>query len=171
MDLSELSAIEPLNLFFGGIMLARQIAIGFGIAVFFPMLVFYGVGTLTHRPVYAEYTKNIPPFAANEAPEQRMARAQAQKAAGEAFRSAQQEFAKKLILAAVPLGMAAILIGSILKLNSIGAGLMFGGLFSIGLGYFHYWQYLADWALFVSALAGLVVFLVVGLRLMKNPPG
>ena len=151
-------------------MLARHFAIGIGIALLFPMFVFYGVGTATHRPIYAEYTKNIPPFVANEPQEQRVARAQAQKAAGDAFRAAQQVFARQLVLVAVPLGIVAILIGSFLKMNSIGAGLMFGGLFSVGLGYWHYWQYLQDWALFISALAGLIVFLAVGRRLITSPP-
>jgi hypothetical protein len=115
-------------------MLARHFAIAIGIALLFPMFVFYGVGTATHRPIYREYTKNISPFVANEPQEQRAARAEARKVADNAFRTAQQVFAKQLILVAVPLGIVAVLIGSLLKMNSIGAGLMFGGLFSSASG-------------------------------------
>jgi len=36
-------------------MLARQIAIGFGIAVIFPLLVYYGVATFYPPPNRADY--------------------------------------------------------------------------------------------------------------------
>ena len=53
-------------------------------------------------------------------------------------------FQQRLFAMAVPLGLAALLVGAVLDQPAVGTGLMFGGLFSACNGYFNYWSQLAD---------------------------
>jgi len=66
------------------------------------------------------------------------------------------------VLAAAPLGVAAIFVGAYLPFYAIGTGLIFGGIFTVGLGYWNYWSFLEDWIRFVSLLAGFLILLFVG---------
>jgi hypothetical protein len=147
-------------------MLARQIAVGFGIAIIFPLLVFYGVSTFHAAPKREAYFPfptaiSLPPSAT---PEERKERLDEQRKRQEAFDAAVKSFARVLVMVSTPLGIAAILIGSYLTFHAIGAGLIFGGIFTVAWGYWGYWQYLEDWMRFVSLLAGFAVLLFVGHR-------
>jgi hypothetical protein len=141
-------------------MLARQIAIGFGIAVIFPLLVYYGVATFHAPPKLAV----VAALAPNPTPEERKEYQQQLRQAQEAFRADAKTFARLLVQIATPLGIAAILVGAYLPLYAIGTGLIFGGIFSVTWGYWNYWQYLDDWMRFVSLLAGFAILLFVGFR-------
>jgi hypothetical protein len=149
-------------------MLARQIAVGFGIAIIFPLLVYYGVCTFVPPPKYSTFvTVNTTSVAANATPEQRKEaedrRAERQKQQ-DAYKAAARDFARVLILVSAPLGIAAILIGAYLALHAIGTGLIFGGILTVGWGYWNYWQYLDDWLRFLSLLLGFAILLFVGYR-------
>jgi hypothetical protein len=150
-------------------MLARQLVIGFGIAIIFPMLVYYGVSTIYHAPRWQAYFDNLPPFGTT--PEERRTREEAQRAKQAQYRTAAQSFARVLVLIATPLGVAAILIGAFLTPYWLGTGLILGGILTVGSGYYFYWQYLEDWLRFVSLLAGFVVLLVVGYWRLVPPLG
>ena len=158
-------------------MLARQIAIGFGIAIIFPLLVYYGVATFytpPKPPTYPVVTTQAP--GPNATQEERQKYFEAQQARQKDFREQQQiyaaaakEFARHLVVISTPLGLAAILIGAYLPLYAIGTGLIFGGIFSAGLGYWGYWSYLEDWVRFVSLLAGFAILLFVGYYRVAGP--
>ncbi|HML06771.1 MAG TPA: hypothetical protein VK430_01410 [Xanthobacteraceae bacterium] len=156
-------------------MLARQIAIGFGIAVIFPLLVYYGVATIYPPPERPGVIAAVlmPP---NPTPEERQEyrekereRQQKQKEQEEAYKAAAKDFARHLIVIAAPLGYAAILIGAFLPLYAIGTGLILGGISTVGHGYFAYWQYLDDRVRFVSLLVGFLVLLFVGYYRIAGP--
>ena len=51
---------------------------------------------------------------------------------------------------------------------AIGAGLMFGGIFSVCDGYFNYWSELSATLKFFSLLAAFVVLIVVGYRKIER---
>lgn len=149
-------------------MLARQIAIGFGIAIIFPLLIYYGVASLFTPPKPAAYVAAsiMPP---NPTPEERQKyreqqeeRQKENRQRQDDYAAAAKEFARHLVVISTPLGVAAILIGAYLPLYAIGTGLIFGGIFSVGAGYWSYWSYLEDWVRFLSLLAGFVILLFVG---------
>lgn len=142
-------------------MLARQIAIGFGIAVLFPLLVYYGTSTFHPAPKSADYFRPTPPPAAST-PEEQRAHFEEQEKQRAAYREAAREFGQALIFAATPLGIAAILLGTFIPLHSIGTGLILGGILTVGAGYWNYWSYLEDWMRFVSLLIGFAILLFVG---------
>ncbi len=151
-------------------MLARQIAVGFGIAVILPLLIHYGVATFYPPPkMQTIVTATIMP--PNPTPEERQKyrdeereRQQEQRKQREAYDAAAKDFAHHLVVVSTPLGVAAILIGAYLALHAIGTGLIFGGIFAVTLGYWSYWQYLEDWVRFVSLLVGFAILLFVGYR-------
>lgn len=148
-------------------MLARQIAIGFGIALVFPLLIYYGVSTFSHPPKFNTFVTVAAFRPPNPTPEQQKEYENQQrerKKQQAAFEAAARDFARVLVLVSTPLGVAAILIGAYLRLYAIGTGLIFGGIFAVTWGYWSYWDYLDDWARFVSLLIGFAILLFVGYR-------
>ena len=145
-------------------MLARQLAIGFGIAIIFPMLIHFGVATFHPVPKLQSFvTVRLAP--SPSAPtEERKEYAEQRKQAEDAYAEAARQFARTLVIVAAPLGIAAILIGSYLPFLAVGTGLILGGIFSVGWGYWSYWGYLDDWIRFVSLLVGFAVLLFVGVK-------
>lgn len=146
-------------------MLAKHIAIGFGIAIIFPLLVYYGVSSIHPAPKTADYYKTRigpPPTATTE---QRKEFADRQQAEREAYGAAVKQFSRLLVMVATPLGVAAILIGCYVAIHSIGTGLILGGIGAVGFGYWNYWDYLDDWMRFVSLLIAFGILLFVGKRI------
>lgn len=149
-------------------MLARQIAIGFGIAMIFPLLVFYGVSTFYPAPKLGDTGTECMYRAVT--PDQRVECLQKQRAALEVYTAANKEFTWRLIIVATPLGVAAILIGAYLPFHAIGTGLISGGIFTVAFGYWSYWQYIENWARLVSLLLGFVILLFLGCRGLAGTP-
>jgi hypothetical protein len=142
-------------------MLARQIAIGFGIAIILPLLIHYGVSTFHPAPRLESPIAQLAPNAtADERKEYFAQQQQRQKA----YAAAAKEFARILVIVATPLGIAAILIGAYLSLQAVGTGLIFGGILTVTWGYWSYWSHLDDWIRFVSLFAGFAILIFVGSR-------
>lgn len=141
-------------------MLAKKLALGFGLAIIFPMMIHYGVSTFTPAPKPESYIRQEE-FNQRATPEEK-------KQKEEASESAQQQFEKHLYIVAVPLGLVAILVGAFSRVQSIGSGLMIGGIFSITDGYINYWSQLADWMRFLSLLAAFVILLIVGYKKIEK---
>jgi hypothetical protein len=137
-------------------MLARQFAIGFGIAIIFPLLVYYGVRTFHSPPKWPETELSSP-----QTPEERVAREQRQRERRQVYDALSRDFARVLIIVSTPLGIAAIVIGTIVSLPSVGTGLILGGIFTVAHGYWGYWTYADDWLRFVSLILGFAVLLFV----------
>lgn len=144
-------------------MLARQIAIGFGIAVIFPLLVFYGVSTFHPAPKFPDYV-TTECMIRSTTPDERAECAQKQRAARDAYNIAAKDFAWRLIEVATPLGLLAILVGAYLTSYAVGTGLILGGILCVGAGYWGYWQYIENWARLVSLLVGFAVLVFLGYR-------
>jgi hypothetical protein len=144
-------------------MLARQIAIGFGIAIVFPLLIYYGVTTFSPAPKLADFY-TAPPFNANATPQERQEHNEKSQAGMKAYNEAAKAFAARLLYVSAPLGYAAILFGAFTSIAAVGTGLIFGGLFSVAIGYWEYWAHLENWLRFVSLLVALAVLLFIGYR-------
>jgi hypothetical protein len=151
-------------------MLARQIAIGLGIALLFPLVVHYGVRTFGPPFPPAALEQLTTPTGADK----RQVLSQAQRGKQEKNAGEAKKFARSLIVFSTPLGIAAIVIGTFLHSPAVGTGLVAGGILTIAHGYWNYWSYADDWVLFVSALAGLGILLLVAYRpwpsLRRQPP-
>jgi hypothetical protein len=141
-------------------MLAKKLALGFGLAIIFPMMIHYGVSTFSSEPKFESYAKQEE-FNKTATPQEKIQKEEVRE-------SAQKQFEKHLYMVAVPLGLAAILIGAFSRVQSIGSGLMIGGIFSITDGYINYWSYLEDWMRFLSLLAAFAILLIVGYKKIEK---
>ena len=121
-------------------MLAKKIALAFAIAMIFPTMVDYGVRTVSPKPRwdYTSSSKNDP-----NSPE---------------WKAQEKRFEQTLFAVAVPIGLAAIITGVFLPAQALGSGLMFGGVFTLGDGYYNYWDDLPDSWKFISLF---VIFMVL----------
>ncbi|WP_139069848.1 hypothetical protein [Tardiphaga robiniae] len=145
-------------------MLARQIAIGFGIAIILPLLIHYGVATFHPAPKYQAFVTLRPAPPAGATADERKEYAEQQRQRQDAFAEAARQFSRVLAIVSTPLGVAAIFIGAYLSFQAIGTGLILGGILSVGWGYWSYWSYLDDWIRFVSLLAGFAILVFVGVK-------
>ncbi|MDD3297091.1 MAG: hypothetical protein PHU64_07035 [Candidatus Omnitrophica bacterium] len=149
-------------------MLAKRIALGFGIAIIFPMMVHYGVRTFAPKPKWQDYRVQINYNYSNLSPEEKAKYDSDKERLNKEYRAKQKEFEKVLFAVAVPLGIAAIIIGSLLPIQAIGTGLMFGGIFNICNGYVNYWSELNDVLRFLSLLLAFIVLLVIGYKKLEK---
>lgn len=149
-------------------MLAKKFALGFGIAIVFPMMVHYGVSTFSPQPKWKDYRVENYYERHERATSEEQKKLEAEKNRLEKQREeAEKRFEKHLFFVAVPLGILAIVVGAFLSIQAIGTGLMFGGIFSVCDGYFNYWSELADLLKFASMLIAFVVLLFVGYKKLE----
>ncbi|ACB97122.1 hypothetical protein Bind_3565 [Beijerinckia indica subsp. indica ATCC 9039] len=149
-------------------MIGRQIAIGFGIAIVLPLLIFYGVRTFSPPPKYQDYVTNIP-LKPDATTAERQADAEKMQAEQKALSEAKSRFALHLFYASALLGYLAVLTGGLMAVSPVGTGLIFGGIFSIIHGYWNYWDYIADWERFASLLLAAAILLFIAYRKIPKP--
>jgi uncharacterized membrane protein len=133
-------------------MIAKKIALAFGIALVLPMMLHYGVSTFVPKPKWEDYA-----FLGDSSAAKRQER-----------RAAEKRFEQHLFAVAVPIGLVALAVGVFLRLPALGTGLMFGGIFSICDGYFNYWSELADVLKFVSLLVAFLLLVFLGYRRIER---
>ncbi len=153
-------------------MLARQIAVGFGIAVIFPLLVYYSVALFVPTPRFIEPQTTV--VDQYTPPEQRQQTLQEnQRLHRQALRNYQlqmRRFTLVLYLFAVPFGVIAIVGGGWARPNAIGIGFLLGGINTVGEGCYFHWAYLPDSLRFASLLMGLLAVIYAGLRSTRAAP-
>ena len=133
-------------------MLAKKFALAFGIAVVFPAMIHSGVSIFSPQPRWQDYT--VAPMIDRNSSEWQQKETER--------RAAEKVFEKHLFAVAVPLGLVAIIVGTFFLTPAIGAGLMFGGIFSVCDGYFNYWSELSASLKFMSLMAAFIVLIAVG---------
>ena len=150
-------------------MLAKKFALGFGIAIVFPMMIHYGVSMFSPEPKWGDYRiKNYRERHKKASPEEKKQLEAEKERLEEQREKAEKHFQKYLFVVAVPLGIIAIIIGAFLSVQAIGAGLMFGGVFSVCDGYFNYWSELGDVWKFLSLLCTFIVLIVIGYKKVEK---
>lgn len=139
-------------------MLAKRFALAFGIAVVFPAMIHSGVSIFSPPPRWGDYAV-APGTNGNE---DEWKKKQTDR------RAAEKVFEHHLFVAAVPLGLIAIIAGAIFLKPAIGTGFMFGGLFSVCDGYISCWSELSATLRFFSLLAAFLILLLVGYRKLER---
>ena len=132
-------------------MLAKKIALGFGIAIVFPAMIHSGVNVFSPPPPRWAWTPS-------EAQEDRKILQEKEVKR----KAAQKEYDKHLFAVAVPLGLVAIVTGAFILSPGIGTGLMFGGIIAVFDGYFNYWSELPHVLRFTSLVVAFILLLVIG---------
>ena len=143
-------------------MLAKKFGFGFGIAIILPMLVHYGVSTFSPAPKWENaYSNNYYQYQ-NATPAEKEKLQIEDNKRQETYRHNRKTFERHLFYVAAPVGVIAIIIGAGLAVQAVGAGLIFGGIFTLIDGYCWYWSELQDWMRFLSLLAAFIVLIGIG---------
>jgi len=144
-------------------MLAKKFGFGFGIAVILPILIHYGVSTFCPAPKWNDYNDYSYYGKYQQAtPEEKKKMDSERNAKYDAYANHRKVFERNLFCVATPLGIGAIIAGSLIAVQAVGAGLIFGGIFTLVDGYCWYWSELQDWMRFLSLLAAFIVLVYMG---------
>lgn len=145
-------------------MRGHHLLVAYLIAVFYPLLVYEGVRA--YHPFERPQFHGLVAVAVEPGTPEEQARA-GQKKIQEVLAAAKQAervFYRALILVATPLGVAAMILGSYLKLPAIGTGMVIGGFVSVTNAYWGYWGQLDDRARHVSILLGIGLLVFIWYR-------
>lgn len=80
------------------------------------------------------------------------------------FNQARNIYFRNVFIISGIVGIIVIIIGAVLKITSVSAGLFGGGVLTILYGTTNYWSELADWARFIILGIALVVLIYLGYR-------
>lgn len=147
-------------------MLAKQFALGIGIAILLPLTIYYGVHLFSPPPDSSKYYErkyeqdHKIEETKNEVEKKRL-RTESE-ARDKRYKAAERRHQQHLFYVAYPVGMLAIIVGILSGIRSIGAGLMFGGIFTLAEGCFSYWEAMPDWTRFTALVLALLVFIGFG---------
>jgi len=152
-------------------MLSKKFALGFGIAVALPMLVYSGVSSFSPPPIWRDYFPTESLSWRDKAPEEQVKIQQEKSRREQAYYEHEHRFVRHLFYVAAPIGLAGIIGGSLIAIEAIGTGLMFGGVFTVIEGYYWYWSALEHWMRFLSLLAAFLILILIGYRKFARPGG
>jgi hypothetical protein len=141
-------------------MLALQLVIGVGIALLFPLLIQTGVAAVKPPPKPSTTTD----LRAENTDEDRRHNRERIDRDREDLRRARAAYAKTLFTVMAPAGVAAVIGGYLIGINSIGIGLLTGGILCSAWGYAQHWAALPQGLRFASVLMGLLMLLYIGSR-------
>jgi hypothetical protein len=158
---------------------AWQVIVTTGIAVLLPILVGFGVNLVEPYPqiernvIVTVRIARTTPEGWKAWDEENEADKRREQERRQTIDDATRPFYRLLIFVAAPIGIAAILVGSYLKIAAVGTGLIFGGALTILYGYGSYWEHLDTSVRVVSVLAGLSILIFLAYRSSdgtRNPP-
>jgi len=145
----------------------KKFALGSAVALVFPVMVYYGIETLLHNhndyvTIMDEEWKWDSNVDRNSAEyKQKVAEYNKQK---QAYDDAVESYASDAFIVWMILGLIAIIGGTFLTIPAVGTGFMWGGTFSVLLGYAEYLSYMSDAMMFVSAVLALAGFVVIAYK-------
>jgi len=144
----------------------KKFALAFGIAIIFPMMLYYGVGSFSPPPdwedFYQEYRDVTGVEIQDEEREAEMIAEQTR------LREQERHFEARLFFVSTPMGIIAIIAGTLIPLQAVGTGLLFGGVLSITRGCWGYWTELPEPLRFASLVVALIVLIVAGYKKLDN---
>jgi len=149
-------------------MLAKKFGFGVGIALVLPMLIHYGVSTFTPKPKWDNYYTYDYYQYQHASEEEKKKLEEERKKKEEEYRKQRKVFERNLFYVATPVGIMAIVVGSFIAIQAIGAGLIFGGIFTLIDGFCWYWTELHDWMRFVSLLVAFITLVIMGAMKLKE---
>jgi len=146
--------------------LVKQIAVWLGIVVLLPLAVWYSTSAFSPPPDWKKHSRSTSRL--DEKIKEATPEAEKEKLRQEKDRlekeldEAERVFYRAMFWVAYPVGLLAIILGILFPVQTVGAGLMFGGLSSLAMGCYSYWDKMGDWLRPGSLLVALVVLLVLG---------
>jgi hypothetical protein len=150
-------------------MLARKIILGFGFAALLPMLIHYGIEFVSPRPEYRQYQIENYYERHKQASPDEQKQLEAEKTGLDAqHRTAQDLWEQIHFFVGVPVGIVVTLLGSFIRVQAIGGGLMLGGIFTFTKGCAWYWLDLPRGGRFLVLLVAFGVLLWIGYQRLSE---
>ncbi len=145
-------------------MWVKNFALGFGVAILFPMLVHYGINTFVPPLDLSATYVNVTFSQENMTQQQINRNIELHRQLQSLRETVYQKYAEMFFLFALPIGVAAIIFGLYMNIPGVGAGFIFGGVFTILEAYLLNWGSLNNSMRFVSLLLALSVIVYVAYR-------
>jgi len=145
-------------------MIAKKLAVGVGIAIMFPIMIHYAVKAFIPEPRLVGYQiKNYALRYKDATPEAKAKLAQERDRLSKGYKRVREYFQWQLVILTLPAGILAIIIGSLLRVQAVGTGLMFGGI--LCLIYNGYSSYSSEsWVIFLYMLFAFIALVFIGYR-------
>jgi len=140
-----------------------------GLMIIFPTMLHYAVSTFYPEPKVEQFIQAPPPADRKLTADERLERQAERTRLNDERKEANAAFAVRLFWVAVPCGLIAIVIGTLLKAQALGSGLMAGGIISIAEGYIRYWPQLPDYLHFISLLLAFILLVYIGYKKLDKP--
>lgn len=157
-------------------MLARKIILGFGFAALMPMLIHYGIDvfvTPVDSRAHYEEVGRLREREEDTSDQLEKARLREERRALERRHEISRNQSGQLhFFIGAPIGIVVTLVGSFVKAQAIGGGLMLGGIFTFTGGCAWYWADLSRQGRFLVLLVAFAVLLWIGyqrLSELKHP--
>jgi hypothetical protein len=146
---------------------AKQLAAWLGITALVPLTVWYATAAIRPPPDEGEYDR------AHSRLESRINDTKDQAAKDKLYaekervekdhEQAEKAFYRRMFWVAYPVGLLALAIGVLVPVQAVGAGLMFGGIFTLTAGCYSAWDELGRWTHFASLVIALLTLVILGL--------
>jgi hypothetical protein len=150
----------------------KQVAVWLGIVVLLPFAVWYGTSAFSPPPDWKRYTREEERLTERlqEANADEKAKIREEKDRLENERDEQERrFYGHMFWVACPLGLGTFIIGIVFPVQAVGGGLMFGGLISLAVGCYSYWDRMGDNLRFASLVIALLVVSALGTWRFRTP--
>src|SRR3989338_2480829 len=152
-------------------MLARKIILGFGFAILMPLLIHQGIEVVAPTSDSRQHYRELDRLREEER--------EASGAAREALRSrrehietaeqARRDQSERIhFFVGAPVGIIVTLLGSFIRVQAVGGGLMLGGIFTFGGGCVYYWSDLSRGGRFSVLLVAFAVLLWIGYQRLSE---
>ena len=152
-------------------MLARKLILGFGFAVLIPLLIHCGIEAFVPPNSNQEYYQEVSHLrdAERDATGNEKARLRSQREQLEARHTAQSNQTERVhFFVGAPLGILVTLLGSFIRAQAIGGGLMLGGICTFTGGCAYYWADLSRPGRFLVLLVAFAVLLWIGYQRLSE---
>jgi hypothetical protein len=146
-------------------MLARKLILGFGFAALLPMLIHYGIDVFIPGPDRRQYYQQQQDIREREqaaSSEQKAALRRERQQLEDAHQAQEDRSGQIHFFVGAPIGILVTLVGSFVRAQAIGGGLMLGGIFTFTGGCAWYWADLSRPGRFLVLLVAFGVLLWIG---------
>jgi hypothetical protein len=144
----------------------KQIGIWLGVLSLLPLATWYGTSAFSPPPDAKEHYKKTSRLeekikeAVNA--EQKEKLRQEKDRIDKEFDEAEKAFYQDMFWVAYPVGLVAVIIGILLPVQTVGSGLLFGGIITLGIGCYSFWDTMDAWLRFGSLVLVLFVLVILG---------
>ena len=145
----------------------KQLAVWLGVVVLLPLTAWYGTSAFSPPPDWKQHTKDLARLdeqirESNSKADKDNIRQEKDRLDNE-LDAQERVYYQHMFWVAYPIGLAAFIVGTFLPVQSVGAGLMFGGLSSLATGCYSYWDRMGDSLRFESLVVALLIVVLLGL--------